>query len=308
MAQDTPDDVESYQDKLSEQVDDSGGCVENWTALTEMRGNSPDRRTVMRGLLGVLGGILGSGVATAKSGAENTKVRIETQSGRQREQTLSRVSRGGAYDTLIQAMKVDGYSGSITEENVYSVKPRLEGSYTLVSFVMEFGSEATGNIAISPDSTLEPRAGVFVRDDSGRPLTIEEYRLDDTFSTVSEIPEDVPLSLSTRELSVGDSTVVKKKADLRDMWSELDRTTSSTSSYCDDFPDEIDCGTCKEIVSILNEVTCSIETLAACAIITSETGIGPIVCAVAVAVLCYIIQNYGIANPQQVCEAACACT
>lgn len=205
-------------------------------------------------------------------------------------------------------MEVDGYSGSITEENVYSVKPRREGSYALVSFVMEFESGATGNIVISPDAGPEPRAGVFFRDDSGRPQTIEEYRLEDTFSNITELSEDVPLRASTQELPVDDGTVVKKTVDLRDMWSELGRTASSTSDLCEDFPDDIDCGTCKEIVSILNQVTCSIETLAACAVITSYTGIGPIVCVVSVAVLCYIIQNYGIANPQQVCETACACS
>lgn len=55
MEDNTPDDVESYQEEISAKVGDSGGCAETWSALTEMRGKSPNRRTVMRGLLGIVG-------------------------------------------------------------------------------------------------------------------------------------------------------------------------------------------------------------------------------------------------------------
>ncbi|WP_155120004.1 hypothetical protein [Haloarcula rubripromontorii] len=48
-------DAEAYQEELSEQVEDGGGCAETWAALAENRENNISRRSVLRGVGGTAG-------------------------------------------------------------------------------------------------------------------------------------------------------------------------------------------------------------------------------------------------------------
>jgi hypothetical protein len=62
------------------------------------------------------------------------------------------------------------------------------------------------------------------------------------------------------------------------------------------------CAACKDMVGlIINTLTCSISSVLACSVITSGTGVGPLACPVAFAIICAIIYDEGINDPDNVC-------
>lgn len=62
------------------------------------------------------------------------------------------------------------------------------------------------------------------------------------------------------------------------------------------------CEECKDMVTYtLNAGSCALEGTVACAAITSSTGVGPLACPVAIGIICSIIQNETVTDPENVC-------
>lgn len=85
---------------------------------------------------------------------------------------------------------------------------------------------------------------------------------------------------------------------------------SESECICDSLPDW-NCYDCRQIMSLFNTIDCGMSAFlvrsVACSAATSYTGVGPLGCTVGLAVACFVVMNYGLANPRELCETGCAC-
>ncbi|MFC4450584.1 hypothetical protein [Halorussus aquaticus] len=270
-----------------------------------MSRDSQDERSFSRRKC--LKGIGAAGVTfgfASNPASANGKLRIKRIRGGKRSKVIEDARSTDEFELFATALQREGISFDATEVNAFKVFPASGGKFELVSFVDDSVDAGGVNISIPLGGDSVAKATVTELDDRDRPVTITEFGRGGVVSTsTANGLENV--STRTTTTNVGGTTVTKKTHDLSGWFNDGEVTTQA--SYCSDFPDTIGCGDCKNMVTILNSLSCSLQTAAYCSFVTAETGVGPLACAAAFGVLCLVVTTFGISNPQDVCEKVCAC-
>jgi hypothetical protein len=240
----------------------------------------------------------------SNSALADGQLKIKRVRGGKRSKVIKDARSTEEFELFTTTLQREDISFDATEVNVFKVFPASGGKFKLVSFVDDSVEVGGANISIPLDGDSVAKATVTKLDDQDRPVSITEFGQSGVVSTSTANGLE---NVSTRSMTtnIGETTVTKKIHDLSG-WFENGEVTVQ-ASYCSDFPSTIGCGDCKNMVTTLNTVSCSLQTAAYCSLVTAETGVGPLACAAGFGILCLIVTNFGLSNPKDVCEKACAC-
>lgn len=271
-----------------------------------------DRRSLIKSVgAGAVGTSLTFPFSGAAGAQEQTSVPELQELGGFRGRAIIRVAeRSRSYRSLIEALEDDGVEILSKTSKAYSISGS-RGSYTVASFVIDDGRDDTEvSVLIPVRGDIDSKAVVKYENTEGLPVRFEEYKVQNSRSqgpvNAYELKKDqargTSVSKNSTEINWNNSGSTPSASIESDSGIS---TTSSSPSYCP--VESIACGTCTTIVTIVNGLSCSLETALICAVVTVETGIGPLACAAAVGVICVIITQFGVSNPQDVCEMTCWC-
>jgi len=118
--------AEEYQDKLSESVDDGGGCAETWDALSKIRETKTDtksRRSVIKSAAGALGVSAASLAGLTETAAATTSaINVEEKEGSDKNRVVARALRDKRVKKIAHKLRNEGYTPQINEARVTSSK------------------------------------------------------------------------------------------------------------------------------------------------------------------------------------------
>lgn len=263
----------------------------NKTAKTENH-TRPNRRRFMQ-LAGA--GTLGlGGVPLASRAATEDELELNELTGNEKESTIEKAIDSNDYQLLMTALEEDGISTHSRTEKAYEMISNNEAEGQIAAFVVDNGNENIEiSIAIPIGEWPAPaKASIIEYNDNGKPVEAQDYTVKDNKETTS-----------TDLQTASSNSVYKNTEDLSD-WEPVTEGSIQAQNSTDV---NVGCSPCKEGVRIMNAVGCGAETAVACAVITSQTVIGPIACGAFVAAACFVIKNYGINKPSRVCNQMGAC-
>lgn len=217
-----------------------------------------------------------------KEEIDNALNSIEELSGWEEWAIVRRAKDTDEYKNLRKSMITDGIRHRITDTSAFEIV-----SMDVVIAEFEFRTVGGHSGAIS--------IPVGDNDDDVTERVIIHETEDDELQRVTQFLTDSGITLQSNQSDLVQTASIEGH-DVKKVTIEVNNSVRTMSQ------EDLSCTACKIIVSAANAAGCSASTAVICAVATAKTAVGPIVCAIAVGVICAISYQYGINNPERVCS------
>ena len=242
---------------------------------------------------------------------------------REAEKAYLKAYRDESYRKLKQALIQDDYVPNPKQRTAYEVTPYNDESEKFKVAIFEYSHRknedqtAEVGVSLNQSAPITTRATVIKKDKNNFPTRIIYYTTDTNEVEVNGLGnQSNGISTSSKTVDLGETSVKKHIQDLSDLSPTIN--SGSEASIKGIHPECLDkykggvgnvpCWACKDIVSVVNVVTCGTATWLICGAIGVGTGsMGGLACGTIVAVVCWVINHYGTNNPTDVCTFMCSC-
>jgi hypothetical protein len=308
MKDDGPDDVESYQNELSDRVDDGGGCAEMWEALSSERNNQRlPRRSLLR-KIGIATGLSSIGLGSVGSASAISGSPTKSTGGRERpddfggvtstdlpdskrKEAIRTASESSQYAALERRLRTMPYSSpDFSGATVVEVEDPEGDTHLVVGMPLKNDVERSDSSRISTTSASSSASiALGISDDevvTGRVVLTEqsvgrEVRTSIPTSDTPNPEEDISITSTTFSVDGGEVVESTRSATLapEQIGQPSGRVTTQESDVC---------WGCLLIGDTICELGCGAATAVIC-IAAGLAGGGPgIACGLIVGALCSI--------------------
>jgi len=242
---------------------------------------------------------------------------FEELSGREKRKAVSEAKSDPEFRALVDAVRRPHDEIEIGDPDVYRF---TKGGWTVTHFPLSEKESEVGGITVSVDSRapatdptyedidVPTSAIVQTASENGGLRTLDEYSVGGSTGQFRGYSDVYTSEIDTEYGEVGRTHI---------RLGSVDSTDNTTPPGCcgpgepiPEPPEEekvegempLSCETCKTGVGLLNTLACTISSAVACAVVTAQTVIGPLVCAILFAAMCFLLYNLGIHEPDEVCS------